>query len=67
MNTTSARRYLQLKKSIIRHCERSELYLHFNGQKLIKNAKNCPFWHSFWRVFENLQLAVKQRYQTGHF
>ena len=34
-----------------------------SGQKLIKNAKNGPFW----RVFENLKLAVKQCYQTGHF
>ena len=35
----------------------------FSGQKLIKNAKNGPFW----RVFENLKLAVKQCYQTGQF
>ena len=34
-----------------------------SGQKLIKNAKNCPFW----QVFENLKLAVKQCYQTGQF
>ena len=34
-----------------------------SGQKLIKNAKNGPFW----RVFENLKLAVKQCYQTGQF
>ena len=34
-----------------------------SGQKLIKNAKNG----SFWRVFENLKLAVKQCYQTGQF
>ena len=34
-----------------------------NGQKLIKNAKNGPFW----RVFENLKLAVKQSYQTCQF
>ena len=34
-----------------------------NGQKLIKNAQNGPFW----RVFENLKLAVKQCYQTGQF
>ena len=34
-----------------------------SGQKLIKNAKNVPFW----RVFENLKLAVKQCYQTGQF
>ena len=34
-----------------------------NGQKLIKSAKNGPFW----RLFENLKLAVKQCYQTGQF
>ena len=34
-----------------------------SGQKLIKNAKNG----SFWRVFENLKLAVKQCYQKGQF
>ena len=34
-----------------------------SGRKLIKNAKNGPFW----RVFENLNLAVKQCYQTGQF
>ena len=33
------------------------------GQMLIKNVKNGPFW----RVFENLKLAVNQCYQTGHF
>ena len=30
------------------------------GQKLIKNGQ-------FWRVFENLKIAVKQRYQIGQF
>ena len=35
----------------------------FSGQKLIKNAKKGPFW----RVFENLKLAVKQSYQIGQF
>ena len=49
------------RKSLIQHCERSELRLHFSGQKLIKNAKNGLFW----RFFENLKLAVKQCYQTG--
>ena len=34
-----------------------------SGQKLIKNAKNSQFW----RLFENLMLAVKQCYQTGQF
>ena len=42
--------------------EASYVYI-LSGQKLIKNAKN----DSFGRVFENLKLAVKQCYQTGHF
>ena len=42
--------------------EASYIYI-LSGQKLIKNAKNGPFW----RVFENLKLAVKQSYQTGQF
>ena len=40
--------------------EVSYVYI-LSGQKLIKNAKNGPFW----RVFEKLKLAVKQCYQTG--
>ena len=40
--------------------EASYVYI-LSGQKLIKNAKNGPFW----RVFEILKLAVKQCYQTG--
>ena len=52
------------RKSIIQHCERSELRLHFEWTKVNKKWKeNRPFW----RVFENLKLAVKQCYQTGHF
>ena len=51
------------RKSLIQHCERSELRLHLSEQKLSKNAKNGPIW----RVFENLKLAVKQCYQTGQF
>ena len=42
--------------------EASYFYV-LNGQKLTKNAKNGPFW----RVFDNLKLAVKQCYQTGQF
>ena len=34
-----------------------------SGQKLIKNAKNGQFGY----FFENLKLAIKQCYQTGHF
>ena len=37
--------------------EASYVYI-FSGQKF-KNGKNC----SFWRIFENLKLAVKQCYQ----
>ena len=78
------------RKSLIQHCELSELRSHFewtkvkdvgvqrlasesssgasyvhilSGQKFIKNTKNGQFW----RVFENLKLAVKQCYQTGQF
>ena len=40
----------------------SYIYI-LSGQKFIKTAKNGPFW----RVFENLKLAVKQCYQTGQF
>ena len=50
------------RKSLIQHCEQSYVYI-LSGQKLIKNAKNG----SFWRVFENLKLAVKQCYQTDQF
>ena len=39
--------------------EASYVYI-LNWQKLIKNVKN----DQFWRVFENLKLAVKQCYQT---
>ena len=35
------------RKSLIQHCERSELRLHLSGQKLIKNAENGPFWRVF--------------------
>ena len=42
--------------------EASYVYI-LSGQKFIKNAKNGPFWV----VFENLNLAVKQCYQTGQF
>ena len=52
------------RKSLILYCERSELRLQFymlSGQKFIKNAKNSQFW----RIFENLKLAVKQCYLTS--
>ena len=31
-----------------------------------KSSLKMPKW-SIWRVFENSKIAVKQRYQTGHF
>ena len=34
-----------------------------SGQKFNKKAQKGPFW----RVFENLKLAVRQSYQTGQF
>ena len=48
------------QKSLIQLCERSELRLHFEWTKVVKNAKNG----SFWRVSETPKLAVKQCYQT---
>ena len=42
--------------------EASFIYI-LSGQKFIKSAKNGPFW----QVFENLKIAIKQCYQTGHF
>ena len=42
--------------------EASYVYI-LSGHKFIKNGTNG----SFWRVFENLKLAVKQYYQTGQF
>ena len=50
------------RKSLNIASEASYVYI-LSGQKLIKNAKNGPFW----REFENLKLAVKQCYQTGQF
>ena len=50
------------RKSLIWHCEQSELRLYF-GQKFIKNAKNGQFW----RYFENLKLAVNQCYQDKNW
>ena len=32
------------RKSLMQHCERNELRLHF---ELIKKAKNDPFWRFF--------------------
>ena len=47
------------RNSLIQHGERSIL----SAQKFIKNAKNGLIW-GFW---ENLELTVKQCYQTGLF
>ena len=50
------------KVSFIFESEASYVYI-LSGQKLIKNAKNGPFWQGF----EKLKLTVKQCYQTGQF
>ena len=42
------------RKSLIQYCERSELRLHFEWKKFIKNAKKCS---------KNVKPAVKQCYQ----
>ena len=51
------------RKSLIQHCERSKLRLHFWENKTIKNAQNAAFWLDI----HYLKLAVKQCYQTGQF
>ena len=50
------------RKSLIQHCERSELRLHFVSPKVNQKCKKMLFW----RLFENLKSTVKQCYQTGH-
>ena len=45
------------RKSLIQHCERSELHLHFEW---IKVNQKCQY-------FKNLNLVVEQCYQTGQF
>ena len=43
-------------KSRIYHCASEASYVYIlSGQKVIKKAKNGPFW----QVFENLKLAVR--------
>ena len=43
---------------LIQHCERSELFLHFERTKVhLKNVKKNV-------IFENLKLTIKQWYQT---
>ena len=57
-------RYLKITEKVSFNITSEARYVYIlSRQKLIKNAKNCPFW----RVFENLKLAVKQCYQTGQF
>ena len=67
LSTTLFRRHSRCLKIIEKvsvniASEASYVYI-LSGPKLVKNAKNGPFW----RVFENLKLAVKQCYQTGQF
>ena len=46
------------KKSLIQHCERSELRLHFEWTKVHKKCQK-------WLVSKVLKLAAKQCYQTS--
>ena len=50
--------YENHRKNLIQHCKH---FTFLSRQKLIKNAKNGPFW----RGFKKLMLAVKQCYQTA--
>ena len=60
----STERCLKITEKVSFNIVSEAIYVYIlSGQRLIKNAKNGPFW----RVFENLKLAVKQCYQTGQF
>ena len=62
--TSTSSRCLKITEKVSFNIASEASYVYIlSGQKLIKNAKNGPFW----RVFENLKLAVKQCYQTGQF
>ena len=64
LNLCTPNRYVIIFKSTLRAKRAKYVYiLTLSGQKLIRKAKNGPFW----RVYENLKLAVKQCYQTGQF
>ena len=43
------------RKSLIQHCERSELRLHFEWTKVHQKCQKL----SIWRVFENVKHEVK--------
>ena len=53
---------LKISEKVAFNIKSEASYVYILRQKFIKNAKNGPFW----RVFENLKIAVKQCYQTDH-
>ena len=64
LTKTLLSRCLKITEKVSFNIVREASYVYIlSGQKLIENAKNGPFW----RVFQNLKLAVKQCYQTGQF
>ena len=54
---TSCTEFENHRKSLIQHCERSELCLHFEWTKVNQKCQKLSI----------LELAVKQCYQTGQF
>ena len=63
-NFSSSSRCLKITEKVSFNIASVASYVYIlSGQKIIKKAINGPFW----RVFENLKLAVKQCYQTGQF
>ena len=58
--TNGSSRCLKITEKVSFNIASEASYVYnLSGQKLIKNAKNGPFW----RVFKDLKLAVKQCYQ----
>ena len=59
---TSCSRCLKITEKVSFNIASEASYFYIlSGQKLVKNAKNGQIW----RVLENLELAVKQSYQTA--
>ena len=57
--------YLKITEKVAFNIASEASYVYIlGGQKLIKNAKNQSILGEF---LQNLKLAVKQCYQTGHF
>ena len=54
-------------KSLVEHCERSELRLHLSGQKFMKNAQNSQFCEFLKVLMVNIQMRHFSWFYTTVF